>query len=450
MRPLRNYSLTALLAGGLLLLPLPFFTEANAQSVPEWIDADTLYEHVEKLARTPRPPATESEFAAAVYVENQLRAYGYETDLQPFYYYTYRQPPSLTLSVEGWKGSAWDVRSFTYGPNGTGTGELVDSGFGTAADFQDGKARGKIALVKRGQTTFGEKVRQAAAAGAVAVIIWNDREDNRKATLGEPLDMSVPVVSLSKEQGGRLQEALKKGTLKGTVKVDGGLTTRQTSYNIVASRKPGQAGTGQTVLVTAHHDSAAKSPGANNGASGVAALLEVARMLAERSIDTEVRLVSFGSTSTGERGPAAYVESLSDADRRKTIAAFCLDAVGSREAGDLTVTDEQGTKSLPVSLAESSGAVFSTVWNDRGEKTGDHLALTDAGIPSALLTRAPADTWRDQPEDTVEKIDRERLAEAVHVVFSAVTQITDFASPAYRENADGSQSGKSTESEATQ
>lgn len=449
MRSLRRYALPALLACGMVILPLPFFSQANAQASQEWIDEDTLYQHVEKLARTPRPPATETEFAAAVYVENQLRSYGYQTALMPFYYYSYRQPSTLALSVDGWKGPAWDVRGFTFGPNGVGTGEIVESGLGTAKDFQDGRARGKIALVKRGKTTFAEKVRQAAAAGAVAVIVWNDRDDNPRGTLGEPLDMSVPVISLSKDQGSRLFEQVKNGPVQATVKVDGGLTTRQTSYNLIATKKPDASSTGQAVLVTAHHDSAARSAGVNNGASGVAVMLEVARMLADKPSDTEIRLVSFGATASGGKGPAAFAESLSEQDKRSMIAAFCLDAVGSQDAGPLTVTGESGAKFLPVRLAEASGAVFSTVWNDRADEMADHSALAAAGIPAALLTRAPADTWRDQPEDTIEKIAKDRLAEAAQIVYAAVSRITDSSTPAYALER-GSKAGQKMPAEVTQ
>ncbi len=431
MRLLRQCALPALLACGIAILPQPFFAQANAQVFQEWIDEDTLFQHVEKLARTPRPPATETEFAAVVYVENQLRSYGFQTSLQPFSYYTYRPPSTLSLSVEGWKGPAWNARGFTYGPNGVGSGEIAECGLGTAQDFQDGNARGKIALVKRGKTTFAEKVRQAAAAGAVAVILWNDRDDSPKATLGEPLDMSVPVISLSQAQGSKLYDQVKKGPVKATVKVDGGLTARQTSYNLIATKKPEKSSTGQVVLITAHHDSAPRSSGANNGASGVAVMLEVARMLADKANDTEIRLVSFGAASNGEKGPAAFAESLTEADKKSVIAAFCLDAVGSLDAGTLTVTTESGAKTLPAQLAEAGGAVFSTAWNDRVDATADHTALAAAGIPAALLTRAPADTWRDQPEDTIEKIGKDRLVETAQIVYTAVSQITDPTTPAY-------------------
>ncbi|WNC17106.1 M28 family peptidase [Brevibacillus brevis] len=453
MRPNRRFSLTAVLASGLLLLPLmpsPVFSQASAMEIQEAIDGDTLLLHVERLARTPRPPATETEFAAAVYVENALRSYGYQTVLQPFTYYTYREPSALSLSVEGWKGAAFEARGFTYGPNGIGTGEIADCGLGTAADFQSGKARGKIALVRRGSTTFAEKVRQAAAAGAVAAIVWNDRDDALKGTLGEPLDMSVPVIMLSKQQGERLREQMKKQAVKATVKVDGGLSIRQTSYNIVATRKPESQGTGQIVLVTAHHDSAVKSPGANNGASGVAVLLEVARLLADKPTDTEVRLVSFGAASAGEQGPIAFVEGLTEKETKAMVAAYCLDAVGSVDAGVLTVSDPSGSRNVPVTLAEANGAVFSTAWNDRAEASGDHLPLAAAGIPVAFLTRAPSDAWRDQPEDTIEKISADRLIETAETVYAAVAEMTDPQTPAYAVSTGKISGGKTLEREAVQ
>lgn len=431
MRQVHRFALSAMLACG-ILLPLPFSSQAAAPKEQDWIDGDQLYSHVEKLSSTPRPPATETEFAAGVYVENTLRSYGYETKLQPFFYYTYRKPSTVSLSIDGWPDQKWNSFGFTFGPNGAGKGTIADCGYGTAADFQRTNIQGKIALVQRGGSTFAEIVRQAAAAGAVAVIVQNNQDGEWRGSLGEPLDMAVPVIALSKEDGSRLRERMKTNKeVKASVQVEGSLTSKQTSYNIIAVRKPVQGGTGQTVLVTAHHDSAPLSPGANNGASGVAVLLEMARVLAERPLDTELRLVSFGGVSAGERGPIAYAESLTAAEKQQIIAAFCLDGVGSVDAGDLIVTTRKDVQNLPARLASEAGALYSTAWDDRSQAEGDHLPLEAAGIPSALLTCAPVDTWRDQPEDTAEKVSRERLLQAAQVVLSAVGQIVAADSPAY-------------------
>lgn len=427
MRSVRHYALCALLVCG-TILPLPFLSHrAHAEVAQDWIDSERLYSHVEQLARTTRPPATETEFAAAIYVENTLRSYGYKTKLDPFSYYTYRKPTTLSLTIEEWPGQNWTVSGFTFGINGTVTAEVVNAGLGRAVDFANEASRGKIALVKRGEIPFGEKVRQAAAAGAVALIIWNDREEGWNASLGEPLDIAVPVIALSKADGTRLQKRIMdKRPVKGTVKVEGAASIKQTSYNIVASRKPNQNDTGQVVLVSAHHDSAGLSSGANYNGSGVAALLEIARNMADKPIDTEVRFVSFGAVTAGSRGPIAYANALSAKDRQAMIAAFYVDGVGSQKA-ELVATNSLGNENLPIQLLRAAG-VSPADKDGRRERNGAAGSLAAAGIPTALLTSAGTVQATD---DSLAQLDWEQIATATKAVLSATHKITDQTTPAY-------------------
>ena len=50
---------------------------------------------------------------------------------------------------------------------------------------------------------------------------------------------------------------------------------------------------GETLVLGAHYDTVRGSPGADDNASGVAALIEIARMLAERTVRASVRCVAF-------------------------------------------------------------------------------------------------------------------------------------------------------------
>ena len=61
----------------------------------------------------------------------------------------------------------------------------------------------------------------------------------------------------------------------------------------VEARLPGRAGGNEVVIVGAHYDSLPKSPGANDNGSGVASLLELARALAGKEHQHEVRFVAF-------------------------------------------------------------------------------------------------------------------------------------------------------------
>lgn len=71
------------------------------------------------------------------------------------------------------------------------------------------------------------------------------------------------------------------------------------SRNVVA-RWPGSARRG--VVLGAHMDTVAKSPGANDNASGVAVLLETARLIAGKEPARWVTLVAFGSQEYGADG----------------------------------------------------------------------------------------------------------------------------------------------------
>ncbi|CEJ03654.1 hypothetical protein RMCBS344292_17633 [Rhizopus microsporus] len=72
--------------------------------------------------------------------------------------------------------------------------------------------KGKVALVARGSCAFSDKVNNAAAAGAVSVIIY----DNKPGALGVPSTpgAKVPVVMISNEDGNALVAAAKKGSVK--------------------------------------------------------------------------------------------------------------------------------------------------------------------------------------------------------------------------------------------
>lgn len=88
----------------------------------------------------------------------------------------------------------------------------------------------------------------------------------------------------------------------------------------------------EIVLVGAHYDSAIGAPGANDNASGVAALLELARLLAGRQGGRTVRLVFFTNEEapffqTPEMGSLIYALR-SHRLKEKIVAMLCLETLG--------------------------------------------------------------------------------------------------------------------------
>jgi Zn-dependent M28 family amino/carboxypeptidase len=70
--------------------------------------------------------------------------------------------------------------------------------------------------------------------------------------------------------------------------------------------KPGSPETDEIIVIGAHYDSVRGSPGANDNASGVAALLELARWLHAQPVAREVRFVAF----VNEEPPYFYSDAM--------------------------------------------------------------------------------------------------------------------------------------------
>lgn len=91
-------------------------------------------------------------------------------------------------------------------------GKLVSIGLADKELSPDQKEalRGHIALIDRGLVSFTEKLQRASEAGALGVVVANDRD-------GEPLNMGgtgsfpFPAIMITKELGQKLKEALGKG-----------------------------------------------------------------------------------------------------------------------------------------------------------------------------------------------------------------------------------------------
>lgn len=108
--------------------------------------------------------------------------------------------------------------------------------------------------------------------------------------------------------------------------------------NIVAEL-PGRDLAAEIVVVGAHYDSVTGSPGANDNASGVAALLELARELCAESPRRTLRLVAFVNEEppffkTAEMGSLVYARA-ARAKGEKIVAMVSLETIGYySEAGE--------------------------------------------------------------------------------------------------------------------
>ncbi|MFB7639238.1 M28 family peptidase [Peribacillus butanolivorans] len=437
-------SLTVLLAAGMVLSTGTVFAQTNgatnAQSdtafdnkVIKKISADNMYNTIAYLSEQPRAAGTEGELRAVKYIESQFKSLGFETKVQPFPIYDTVQNVKVKIGDSDLGGTP---RAISGSISGKVTAELVNVGKAKPEEVGE-NVSGKIALVERGDITFVEKVQNVLNKGAVGVLMYNNSPSGNnfgQVSAGQ----NIPAVAITQAQGLELVEQLKTKQITSTLEVGKAERIEKTSYNVIASLKPkANKDNGQIVTVGAHHDSVPGGPGANDDASGVSAVLELARILAKTPIDTEIRFLTFGSEERGLVGSSFYADSLPKEDVDRMVAHFQMDMIGGRDAGEdnpaggLIMYTIDGKKNLVTDLGSSAGARTMDVAIPYGQLgRSDHQPFHELGIPSALFIHSPVEPWYHQPTDTLDKISKEKLQQAAEIVGASVYQIARPETPA--------------------
>ncbi|MEP5569014.1 MAG: S8 family serine peptidase [Halioglobus sp.] len=107
---------------------------------------------------------------------------------------------SAYFEVAGEK-TAYSEMTFAGPAPESGSEEYVYVGLACDANPLLVDPAGKSALISRGNCSFSEKASNAIDAGATSVVIHNNASGNFAGTLGEPIDGTTPVVSISGEDG---------------------------------------------------------------------------------------------------------------------------------------------------------------------------------------------------------------------------------------------------------
>ncbi len=196
---------------------------------------------------------------------------------------------------------------------------------------------------------------------------------------------------------------------------------------------------GRRIVLCAHYDSRpwcdedpdtsfrhTPVPGANDGGSGVAVLLEVAELMRRRVPPVGVDLVFFDGEDLGTRertdwfclGAKGYAQRLpARGEPGRPVAAFLFDMVGGR---DLKIYHERNSSERAASLvalvAAAARATGATAFHDEVRWTivDDHIPLNDAGLPAVDILDFDYPAWHTH-RDTPEQLSAASLAQAGRV-----------------------------------
>ncbi|MDZ8258050.1 M28 family peptidase [Nostoc sp. ChiQUE01b] len=150
--------------------------------------------------------------------------------------------------------------------------------------------------------------------------------------------------------------------------------------NIFAER-PGTNKAAKAILVAAHYDTVASSPGADDNASGVAVVLEIARLLGSHSTPRTLQLAFFDQEEAGLLGSQAFVSKT--ARLQNLGGAIVMDMVGY---ACYTTGCQKYPTGLPVTSPSDKGDFLAVIGDT------EHLSLLNAfqnsqNIPSIALNQ---------------------------------------------------------------
>ncbi|MBV9079752.1 MAG: M28 family peptidase [Elusimicrobia bacterium] len=222
--------------------------------------------------------------------------------------------------------------------------------------------------------------------------------------------------------------------------------------NVLASFGPAE---GDALVIGAHYDAVPGSPGADDNASGVAVLLEIARRLNALSLSRPVILAGYSleesAFSTGDMGSIRHAQKLhSDrAGARLMISlemlGFFTDRPASQGAPDPRVAarypnagnflmivgrpeDAEWTRLLEERLRQASTLPFFSINAPRevpGIDLSDHRNFWDAGFPAVMITDTAfyRNPHYHMPTDTADTLDYDRMSLAAAALAAVVNEL---------------------------
>jgi Zn-dependent M28 family amino/carboxypeptidase len=458
-------------------------TPSSPISLAELVTVDRLMTHIDALQSFADAHADNRntfgagfnmsvEYAARIFEEA-----GYTVTLQTFEISGFSEgdPPVLSQTSPNPQTYAGrDLRTLTYSGRGDVTAplEAVDielppggssnsSTSGCQASDFDGFTPGSVALIQRGSCTFAEKASYAEAAGAVAVLIFNEGQSGRTEVEGWTLDpddlLAIPVLGTSFDVGNDLGSALGAGPVEVRVVIDAGVEVA-TVTNVLAELDIGDPD--QLVVVGAHLDSVTAGPGINDNGSGTAFVLTAAEAAAAAGLETgrRIRWALWGAEEIGLVGSDHYVSELSDAGLRQHVANLNFDMIGSPNGGRF-IYDGDGSATGYAGPAGSDAieALFEEWFDQAGlahaptafDGRSDYGPFIWAGIPAGgLFTGAEAsmssaeadlfggragedfDACYHQSCDTVTNVDPTIFFEMSQAAAYVTQQVAEGAGPA--------------------
>lgn len=438
----------------ILLILLTVMSCIHTRYMPEVTSSD-LQTHIDFLASDElrgRFPGTEGDVQAGKYIEKYFTSIGLESGSQEFFFTkAVQRGPLTSLTINGKIMSDNEYSPFAFSADTFAEGRVVYCGYGITVkadsfewdDYKGMDVKGKWILALRGTPSSPgaaqylelvsddrDKAMLAADNGAVGIILVSpgdlDQEDRIVKVDRNIARVGIPAFHVSR----RIADMLMNGpglcndaliNARSHIQEVRGLT-----HNIYAELKGSDPVLNKEYIIIGAHfdhlgiggsgsssrrqDTFAVHNGADDNASGVAMMLEIAGKLKERQSQLKRSCIfaAFGAEEMGLLGSKHFVNHL-PVDISTVTAMINLDMVGRLDTSRGIQVGGTGTsleaESL-IKLSESKGLKLRL--NPEGSGPSDHSSFYGKNIPVFFITTG-AHTDYHTPDDDSDRINYEGM-----------------------------------------
>jgi len=435
------------------------------RSVVDSVSSEEPWALVERFADLERVSGTADERAAASYLTDRLAAHGIDHEThEPELYLSTPQGASVEAD-DGWRSET--AKTVAFAADATVSGELVYSENDEEADGLEAMLSVSLdglpedlsstvvtsesiipisaidELAERGAEGFlGIHPHEREPHHGIVTPVWGgappyDGRDRRPA---------LPVANVSKREGRELIERAGTGA---TVTLDCSTDTGWVACPLVHARIPGEAAPDSDEFVLLHGHLDSWDVGVTDNATGDAALLEAARVLAAHSdqLRRDVWVAWWPGHSTGRyAGSTWFADEFADALAERCLAHVNVDSPGV--AGATEFRDRvKWTAAVHDVAADAIGDVTGKpTEKHRPPRAGDY-SFNNLGIPGMSLQSGIPESVREErgyhpvggsgghadawhlSTDTLDKADRDVLVRDTQVYTLATARLATEPAP---------------------
>jgi len=400
-------------------------------NLTNFFNSKRMYEYISNIASFgPRNSGSEGDQKTVNYLTNILNNWGFKILFESCNTTDFQFKESVVKILNPYSKFINSICHYRSGTTNNVIAKLKYVAYGEEVDYKDKEVEGNILLADIGKIHPIPKADLAYKFGAIACIWPHFSPGNRIAAWGLHQDgAKLPVLGISYEDGLLLKKLLGENSVVLEIKALANFKKGTQDHMIIDIK--GRDKPEDVFVLLAHRDTVYNTPGANDNASGVAVLLEIARFFSMVRPKRTLRIIFSAAEEGGGFGIQQYIDKNEDQIKKRVKGVINLDMVGAGEKlcivsggyhGGKRVTTSNCLNEKIMKIAQSFNYKLGGWECPFG--LADIGPFCNIGIPSAWLYQTGYQYYHTN-DDNIEHIDPNNLKTTCDIVGKTILEMLE-------------------------